>query len=180
MPGLLPVTTQPPFCPGFWGSPYGRPQRIELRHHDDGYRIPKGVWMVRTGCNRVMLIFVRNCERMFEDMCGPPGTGLIRPPDDWKPSAPGWWNKPHVTPYRTRRTERLQFDDEGDYEPPADEAPAETTAVVPRYNGHGGGWGHNREERWELVRQNSTGVVFADGWSVLICGSGWATLIRVY
>jgi hypothetical protein len=84
---MLPVTTDPPGHVGAWASPYGRPRTIELRRHNGHYVLPKGVWMVRTGPNRVELL-IRDRD-WWDDLHRAPGTGLIRPgPRPRKPPPP--------------------------------------------------------------------------------------------
>lgn len=174
---MLPVTTQPPYCPGFWGSPYGKPRTIALRHHPHGYPLSKGIWMVRTGANRVELRYQERCWEEIESWCGPPGTGLIRPPGDWRPPEPPRPPRPPRPPYRPH----YHFDDDGGSDDVED---VRTDQPLPVHSDNrrpgGGGVGDNSEQRWELIRQNSTGVVYADGWSVRIIGAGDAVIIQVF
>ena len=174
MRGLLPVTTQPPFCPGFWGSPYGRPQRIEMRHYPHGFALRKGCWMVRTGTNRVELRYHEECWREIEEQCGPPGTGMLRPPPGWRPPGPPRPPKPPRPPYKPH----YHFDDDGILPASDDDADDLPETHVAHY-GRDVSHGSNSGQRWELVRQNSTGTVFADGWSVRIVGAGDALIIQV-
>ena len=53
---MLPVTQWPPGRPGSWGSPFSKPHQVDLRHWREGFKLPKGVWMVKTGPNKVELI----------------------------------------------------------------------------------------------------------------------------
>jgi hypothetical protein len=153
---LLPVTPFPMRGPGWWGSPFGRPIRVELRHHPRGVPLPKGVWMVRCGPNRVELVW-REDEDFDDEPRRAPGTGLLRPP---KHPEPPWPTPPPLVPRSVN--------------------PAQDTRHGKPGGGGGPGPGHNALRREELIRPGSTGTVFADGHSVILSGAGEAIAIRVF
>jgi hypothetical protein len=148
---MLPVTPWPLLGPGYWGSPFGRPHRVNVGQHPHGYRIPKGIYMVTTGPNKVELVY-REDDDFSDEPRRQPGTGLVtrrapRPrPKPPSASASSPYPKPPPCP-----------------KPPPPPGP-----------------GDNRWRRDQLVGNNTTGVVFADGWSVILSGAGEATTIRVF
>lgn len=135
---MLPVTPYPLRGPGYWGSPFARPRPIRV-----GHRIPKGVWMIQCGPNRVEIVWREN-DDFDDEPRRAPGTGMIRPSRRDVPN-PQFQQKPP--------------------KPPPCPPP---------------GGGSNSLRRAQLVRENSTGVVFADGHSVVLSGVGEATAIRIF
>ena len=85
---MLPVSAWPPGPPGASLSPFGKPREIRVGDHRHGFVIPKGVWIVRTGSNSVIM-FTPPVET-WNNPARSPGTGLLpgsipprppRPPD---------------------------------------------------------------------------------------------------
>lgn len=155
---LLPVTPQWQRGPGYWGSPFGRPHYVDLRHHQRGYRIPKGVWIIKCGSNRVEMVW-RDCDAFRDEPRRFPGTEMIGPSWPKRPHRPKPPTRPPCPPPWRRYADPLA---PPNWEPPWPKP------------------GDNRLNREELVRPFSTGIVFADGASVVICGTGCATAIRVF
>ena len=86
---MLPVTTRPPKRPGSWGSPFGRPEEIDLSNHPDErpraragngiYVLPKSAWYVECGPgNRTQLYY--SLEE-FSEHPEHPHPWMARPPE---------------------------------------------------------------------------------------------------
>jgi hypothetical protein len=158
---MLPVTPRWQRGPGYWGSPYGRPERIELRHFPHGYRVPKGVWMIVCGPNHVDLVW-REDDDFDDEPRRMPGTGMIGP-----------------RRRRPRRTEPVPHSLGAAATPrhcPVDPPWPKPPPCPPGPPGPG----DNSLRRTTLIQANTTGVVFSDGHSVILSGIGEATTIRVF
>lgn len=160
---MLPVTPYPPRMPGSWGSPFGFPRHVELRHHPRGYVIPKGCWIVHCTTNRVEF----RIEPWTPDYGHrPPRPPPRPPPKDDCGSAWEWLDEP------------LERTDDPDC-PPVLQCHVDGSGCGPGGGGPGGP-GHNEVQTWEVLAQGRSGPVFADGQNVRIKGSGTAEIIRVF
>lgn len=166
---MLPVTPLWQRGPGYWGSPFARPRRIELRRHPRGYRIPKGIWLVKCGANRVEMMWREN-DGFCDEPRRFPGTGMIGP--RFPPPRPPRPPPPHCRPPRPPKPTWPPT-------PPPRPGVADPLAP-PNWEPPWPRPGDNRVHREELIRQFSTGVVYADGFSVVLCGTGEAIAIRIF
>lgn len=168
---MLPVSSWPPGPPGASLSPFARPRQINVGQHCNGFVIPKGAWVVRTGANRVVMFMppVRT-----DNPARSPGTGLL----------PG---QPPPPPAPPRPPLRQQFVRHNDYleawrawqrcvgrtDPPIRPRPG-------RRPPNWFGWSFRDAPSLTLVQPNSGGTVLADGQNVVIGGSGCATIIQAF
>ena len=84
---MLPVSAWPPGPPGAQLSPFGAPRAINVARHANGYVLPKGAWVVRTGANQVVM-FTPSWEwELYNQPCRAMGTGFL--PGQWQ-----WMHNP--------------------------------------------------------------------------------------
>ena len=163
---MLPVSAWPPGPPGASLSPFGLPRQINVGHHCNGFVIPKGAWIVKTGSNRVVMYYppVRpdNPARV-------PGTGVLPGQPAWRARQPGCPPKPQ--PNWPKFNDQVEwFRSKGRIGPPPGRRP-------PNWFG----WFIDPCAPCStLVPPGSSGLVIADGQNVVIGGGGFATITQAY
>jgi hypothetical protein len=174
---MLPVSAWPPGPPGASLSPFGKPRQICIG--GNGYVIPKGAWIVKTGGNRVVMYYppvsTFNPPRSL-------GTGLLPgaiPPQRSAPTCKCGKCAPPSGPRQFRK-----FNDEveafrawqratGNTDPPLRPLPG-------RRPPNWFGWTFVNAPCSTLLQSGQSGLVVADGQNVVICGGGTAQITQAY
>jgi hypothetical protein len=169
---MLPVSSWPPGPPGASLSPFARPREICVG--SNGYVIPKGAWVVRTGSNRVVMF---TPPVVNHNPARSPGTGLLPgtglpasprcPPTPCPPPPPFHRYNDVVEAWRARQRETGRTD------PPIKPLPG-------RRPPNWFGWRFVSAPCSTLVPQNAAGLVVADGQNVVIAGGGFAQLTQAF
>jgi hypothetical protein len=173
---MLPVTVFPPRWPGYWGSPFGPPELLDLSVCGS-IVLPKGGWMVTTGAtNQVML----NVLMAWAEETVSPGTGIppgapVPPPHqcqglgctccaEYAPPAYSGYTPPVLPgfPYYSAKVPAapVAYAINPPFGPPGYVSPYTGYSTV-------------------LVGPCNTGVVFSDGQNVVVVGTGTANAIQI-
>jgi hypothetical protein len=166
---MLPVQAWPPGPPGASLSPFGKPRRIDVGCHCNGFVIPKGAWVVATSSNRVVM-FYPPVERFPAQRTL--GTGLL--PGSIPPTKPCGCGPRRFAKYDTelecwRAWQRKTGNTDPPLRPLAGHRP-------PNWFG----WRFVDAPCSTLVPSAASGLVIADGQNVVITGSGCATITQAY